>query len=188
MCLCIVLFWKILHPSGCAVSQWETSILKWPNMACPTSKEAPDGRKLLQCIIANGGLVQPANERPVCCPGVIWITHAVGTVRNLAYLAFACHMRWTGEVSIIITLDWENGIRVVKRCMTFESGPECILTLFWAIYALVLIQCRDALVRSQLVVAGLVSNDELPCHLEGCSLVVPVKGLEDVLILCLNSA
>ena len=141
MCLCIVLFWKILHPSGCAVSQWETSILKWPNMACPTSKEAPDGRKLLQCIIANGGLVQPANERPVCCPGVIWITHAVGTVRNLAYLAFACHMRWTGEVSIIITLDWENGIRVVKRCMTFESGPECILTLFWAIYALVLIQC-----------------------------------------------
>ena len=45
-----------------------------------------------------------------------------------------------------------------------------------------------ALVRSQLVGAALVSNDELPCHLEGCSLVVPVKGLEDVLILCLNSA
>ena len=25
------------------VSQWEASILKWPNMACPTAKEAPDG-------------------------------------------------------------------------------------------------------------------------------------------------
>ena len=29
-----------------------------------------------------------------------------------------------GEVSIIITLDWEKHIRVVKLCMTFESGPE----------------------------------------------------------------
>jgi hypothetical protein len=81
-------------------------------------------------LLLNEGLVQPANERPVCCAGGIWITRAVGTVRNLAYLAFACQMQWTGEVSIIITLDWENGIRVVKRCMTFESGPECILTLF----------------------------------------------------------
>ena len=45
-----------------------------------------------------------------------------------------------------------------------------------------------ALVRSQLVVAAMVSNNKLPCHLEECSLVVPVKGLEDVLILCLNSA
>jgi hypothetical protein len=80
--------------------------------------------------LANEGLVQPANERPVCCAGGIWITHAVGRVRNLAYLAFACQMRWTGEVSIIITLDWENRIRVVKLRMTFESGPECILTLF----------------------------------------------------------
>ncbi len=81
-------------------------------------------------LLANEGLVQPANERPVCCPGGIWITHAVGRVRTLAYLAFACQMRWTGEVSIIITLDWEKRIRVVKLCMTFESGPECILTLF----------------------------------------------------------
>ena len=47
---------------------------------------------------------------------------------------------------------------------------------------------KVALVRSQLVVAALVSKNKLPCHLEGCSLVVPVKGLEDVLILCLNSA
>jgi hypothetical protein len=39
-------------------------------------------------------------------------------------------MRWTGEVSIIITLDWEKRIRVVELCMTFESGPECTLTLF----------------------------------------------------------
>ena len=45
-----------------------------------------------------------------------------------------------------------------------------------------------ALVRSQLVGAALVSNDELPCHLDRCSLGVPVKGLEDVLILCLNPA
>jgi len=81
-------------------------------------------------LLANEGLVQPANERPVCCAGGIWITRAVGTVRNLAYLAFACQMRWTGEVSIIITLDWEKRIRVVKLCMTFESGPECKLTLF----------------------------------------------------------
>ncbi len=47
---------------------------------------------------------------------------------------------------------------------------------------------KVALVRSQLVGAALVSDDELPCHLEGCSLVVPVKGLEDVLILCFNPA
>jgi hypothetical protein len=87
------------------VSQWEASILKWPNMACPTAKEAPNGCKLLQCTIANGGLVQPANERPVCCAGGMWITHAVGRVGSLAYLALACQMQWTGEVSIIITLD-----------------------------------------------------------------------------------
>jgi len=55
---------------------------------------------------------------------------------SLAYLALACQMRWTGEVSIIITLDWEKRIRVVKLCMTFESGPECKLTLFGAIYEL----------------------------------------------------
>ncbi len=64
---------------------------------------------------------------------------------SLAYLALACQMRWTGEVSIIITLDWEKRIRVVKLCMTFESGPKCKLTLFWAIYDLVLIQCGFAL-------------------------------------------
>jgi hypothetical protein len=44
------------------------------------------------------------------------------------------------------------------------------------------------LVRSQLVGAALVSENELPGHLERCSLVVPVEGLEDVLILCLNLA
>jgi hypothetical protein len=38
------------------------------------------------------------------------------------------------------------------------------------------------------VVAALVSNNKLPCHLEECFPVVPVKGFEDVLILCLNSA
>jgi hypothetical protein len=130
------------------VSQWEASILKWPNMASPTAKEAPDGCKLLQCTIANGGLAQPANERPVCCAGGIWITHAVGRVRNLVYLAFACQMRWTGEVSIIITLDWKKHIRVVKLCMTFESGPECILTHFWSIYDSVLIQCMVLLATS----------------------------------------
>jgi hypothetical protein len=27
-----------------------------------------------------------------------------------AYLALACQMRWTGEVSIIIKLDWEKRI------------------------------------------------------------------------------
>ena len=45
-----------------------------------------------------------------------------------------------------------------------------------------------ALVRSQLVGAALVSNDELPGHLDGWFPVVPVKGVEDVLILCLNPA
>jgi len=47
---------------------------------------------------------------------------------------------------------------------------------------------KVALVRSQLVGAALVSKNKLPSHLEGCSLVVPVRGLEDVLILCLNLA
>ncbi len=55
-------------------------------------------------------------------------------------------------------------------------------------YAMRFASPKVALVRSQLVVAALVSKNKLPCHLEGCSLVVPVKGLEDVLILCLNSA
>jgi hypothetical protein len=96
-------------------------------------------------LLANEGLVQPANERPVCCTSGIWITPAVGRVRNLAYLAFACQMRWFGEVFIIITLDWEKHIRDVKLCMTFESGPECILTHFWAIYDLVLIQWAQLL-------------------------------------------
>ncbi len=45
-----------------------------------------------------------------------------------------------------------------------------------------------ALVRSQLVGAALVSNDELPGHLDGWFPVVPVKGVKDVLILCLNPA
>ncbi len=45
-----------------------------------------------------------------------------------------------------------------------------------------------ALVRSQLVGAALVFNDELPGHLDGWFPVVPVKGVEDVLILCLNPA
>ncbi len=45
-----------------------------------------------------------------------------------------------------------------------------------------------ALVRSQLVGAALVSNDELPGHLDGWFPAVPVKGGEDVLILCLSPA
>ena len=45
-----------------------------------------------------------------------------------------------------------------------------------------------ALVRSQLVGAALVSDDELPGHLDRWFPVVPVKGVEDVLILCLNPA
>ncbi len=47
---------------------------------------------------------------------------------------------------------------------------------------------KAALVRSHLVVAALVSNDELPGHVDGWFPVVPVKGVEDVLILCLNPA
>jgi hypothetical protein len=34
------------------------------------------------CCRPNEGLVQPANERPVCCAGGIWITRAVGRVRT----------------------------------------------------------------------------------------------------------
>ncbi len=45
-----------------------------------------------------------------------------------------------------------------------------------------------ALVRSHLVVAALVANDELPGHVDGWLPFVPVKGVEDVLILCLNPA
>ncbi len=41
-----------------------------------------------------------------------------------------------------------------------------------------------ALVRSHLVGAALVSDDELPGHLVGWFSCVPVKGVEDVLILC----
>jgi hypothetical protein len=44
------------------------------------------------------------------------------------------------------------------------------------------------LVRSQLVGAALVSDDYLPGHLDGWFPAVPVKGDEDVLILCLNLA
>ncbi len=47
---------------------------------------------------------------------------------------------------------------------------------------------KVALVRSQLVGAALVSDNELPGHLDGWFPVVPVKGVEDVLILCLNPA
>ena len=52
-----------------------------------------------------------------------------GLVLSLLYMASACQMRWTGEVSITFTLDWEKHIRVVKLCMPFESGPEWIETL-----------------------------------------------------------
>jgi hypothetical protein len=45
-----------------------------------------------------------------------------------------------------------------------------------------------ALVRSQLVGAALVSDDYLPGHLDGWFPAVPVKGDEDVLILCLSPA
>jgi hypothetical protein len=38
------------------------------------------------------------------------------------------------------------------------------------------------------VVATLVSNDDLPGHLDWWFPVVPVEGVEDVLILCLNPA
>ncbi len=36
--------------------------------------------------------------------------------------------------------------------------------------------------------AALVSDNELPGHLDGWFPVVPVKGVEDVLILCLSPA
>ena len=36
--------------------------------------------------------------------------------------------------------------------------------------------------------AALVSDDELPGHVDRWFPVVPVKGVEDVLILCLNPA
>ncbi len=36
--------------------------------------------------------------------------------------------------------------------------------------------------------AALVANDELPGHVDGWLPFVPVKGVEDVLILCLNPA
>ncbi len=45
-----------------------------------------------------------------------------------------------------------------------------------------------ALVRNRLVVAALVSNDELPGHVDWWLPFVPVKGVEDVLILCVSPA
>jgi len=44
-----------------------------------------------------------------------------------------------------------------------------------------------ALVRSQLVGAALVSDDDLPGHLDGWFPAVPVKGCEDVLIFVFES-
>ncbi len=85
-----------------------------------------------------------------CYPSNEWGSSPVGQSEismmgrhsiSLLYMAFARQMRWTGDVSIIITLNWEKHIRVVKLCMTFESGPEWIETLFWALYDLLLIQC-----------------------------------------------
>ncbi len=54
-------------------------------------------------------------------------------------------------------------------------------------YVRVPLSCLGALPAVGLV-AAFVSNNKLPCHLEGCFPVVPVKGVEDVLILCLNPA
>ena len=45
-----------------------------------------------------------------------------------------------------------------------------------------------ALVRCHLVVASLVSDDDLPGHLAWWFPIVPVMGVEDVLILSLNPA
>jgi hypothetical protein len=42
----------------------------------------PDAAPPPPSLLANEGLVQPANERPVCCTGGIWTTRAVGRVRT----------------------------------------------------------------------------------------------------------
>ncbi len=48
---------------------------------------------------------------------------------------------WSREVYIISSLVCKKHIRKVKPCMTIESGPEWIVTLFFAEYGLALIQC-----------------------------------------------
>jgi hypothetical protein len=101
---------------------------------------APRARMFfLPCYPSNEWGSSPVGQSEISMTG----RHSHGWWISLLYMAFARQMRWTGDVSIIITLNWEKHIRVVKLCMTFESGPEWIETLFWALYDLLLIQCRS---------------------------------------------
>ena len=70
---------------------------------------------------------------------------------------------------------------MLQGAFDFMNGWEVVVRDAFA-------SSKVALVRSQLVGAALVSNDELPGHLDGWFPVVPVKGVEDVLILCLRTA
>ncbi len=99
----------------------------------------------LPCYPSNEWGSSPVGQSEISMTG----PHSHGRWNSLLYMAFARQMRWTGDVSIIITLDWEKHIRVVKLCMTFESGPEWIETLFWALYDLLLIQCTFLPVKKE---------------------------------------
>ncbi len=99
---------------------------------------APRARMFfLPCYPSNEWGSSPVGQSEISMTG----RHSHGRWVSLLYMAFARQMRWIGDVSIIITLDWEKHIRVVKLCMTFESGPEWIQTVSWALYDLLLIQC-----------------------------------------------
>jgi hypothetical protein len=56
-------------------------------------------------------------------------------------MRFAGQMPWSREVYIVSSLVCKKHMRKVKTCMTIESGPEWIVTLFFAEYGLALIQC-----------------------------------------------
>jgi hypothetical protein len=58
------------------------------------------------CCRPNEGLVQPANERPVCCAGGIWITRAVGRVRTGECLWNIVHAKCGGLENYPSSLHW----------------------------------------------------------------------------------
>jgi hypothetical protein len=82
------------------------------------------------------------------------------------------------------------GISSVLRVMLAVSCSK-VCSISWmdgrSWYAIRSRPLKVALVCSQLVGAALVSNDELPGHLDGWFPVVPVKGVEDVLIFVFES-
>ncbi len=74
----------------------------------------------------------------------VWSLGGIAGFDNvLPALSSLRQMLWDIEGFIISSQDWGKRIIVVKLCMAFESGPECLEELFSAEYYLALIQCRN---------------------------------------------